>query len=120
MTGPAHAGLHEVNRRECDGVVDERFNHAPTLVAVMSRAYWTLVHGGPRGSTGRVARQAWDVGPIGRRLRRDYSDLYEAEKRLLRALGTRPFLPRRTLVQGARRCVKLVVPVLFCRSVSRA
>jgi hypothetical protein len=48
MTGPAHAGLHEVNRRECDGVVDERFNHAPTLVAVMSRAYWTLVHGGPR------------------------------------------------------------------------
>jgi hypothetical protein len=44
MTGPAPAGLHEVKRREWGGVIDEHFNHAPTLVAVIPRAYWTLVH----------------------------------------------------------------------------
>jgi hypothetical protein len=45
MTGRAHAGLHEVNRPEWGDVIDdEHFNHALTLVAVIPRAYWILVH----------------------------------------------------------------------------
>jgi hypothetical protein len=58
MVGRAHAGLHEVNRPEWDGGIHEDFNHALTLVAVIPRAYWTLVHGvhGPFRSTGMGPR----------------------------------------------------------------
>jgi hypothetical protein len=48
MIGPASAGPDEVNRPEWGSVIDEDFNHAPTLVAAIPRAYWTLVHEGPR------------------------------------------------------------------------
>jgi hypothetical protein len=54
MTSPARAGLHEVNRAERDGVIDEHFNHAPTLVAGIPGAYWTLVHSdGATATAGR-------------------------------------------------------------------
>jgi hypothetical protein len=164
MTGFADSGLHEVNRPEWGGVIDEHFNLALTLVAVIPRAYWTLVHSdgatahdrpsrayglrakiptmpsrhdkvdrlrdvvrvclldiSPQGSTGRFAQEVWDLGPIGLRLRRDYSHRYEeAKKHPSGAPGTRPFLPRRTLGQGVRPCLKFVFPVFLCRRFSRS
>jgi hypothetical protein len=54
MTGRVYTGLRGVNRSEWGDVIDEHFNHALTLVAVIPRAYWTLVHSdGARATTGR-------------------------------------------------------------------
>jgi hypothetical protein len=49
-----HAGLHEVNRPEGGGVIDEHFNHALTLVAVIARGYWILVYSD--GATATIGR----------------------------------------------------------------